>query len=197
MGETGATNSALKDREDLGGKNAGGLGEYGDIGELRITGVMISYYFICQTKLWLFAHNITMEHENENVRIGKEIHKSSYNRENKEIELPGIKLDFLKRGKKLEVHEVKKSKKMKDADRYQVLYYLYELHKRGVEAIGVLNYPLIREILKIEPSEEDFIEMEGILRDIKRIVSGPYIPPVYKKICRKCAYFEFCFGGIG
>lgn len=195
MGYTKSMDAEPGDGEDFGGKSGDWTG-YGDIGALHITGVMVSYYFICRTKLWLFAHHISMEQENENVRIGKEIHRSSYKREKREVELPGIKLDFVKRGKKLEVHEVKKSKKMKDADRYQLLYYLYELHRRGVDVTGVLNYPLIRETLKIEPSEDDFMEMERILEDIQRIVKGSYIPPVYKRICRKCAYFEFCFGGV-
>ncbi len=162
---------------------------------MHITGVMVSYYFICRTKLWLFAHNISLERENENVRIGKEIHESGYKREKKEVELPGIKMDFVRKGKRLEIHEIKKSKRMLEADRYQVLYYLYELREKGVDAVGVINYPLIKETVSIEPTEEDFREMEGIMREIKEIVEGPYIPPTYRKICRKCAYFEFCFGG--
>ena len=39
-----------------------------------LTGVEISYYFICKTKLWLFHHNIELEREHENVKIGKQIH---------------------------------------------------------------------------------------------------------------------------
>ena len=182
-------------RTELGDGSSEHRTEHGDIGALRITGVMVSYYFICHTKLWLFAHHISMERENENVRIGKEIHEAGYKREKKEVELPGIKLDFVRKGNRLEIHEVKKSKRMKAAGRYQVLYYLYELRRRGVDAVGVLNYPLIKETVRIEPSEDDFMEMESILRDIRRIVSGPYIQPEYRKICRKCAYFEFCFGG--
>ena len=162
---------------------------------LRITGVMISYYFICYTKLWLFAHHIGLEREHENVRIGKEIHESSYSRERKEVQLPGMKMDFIRKGDTLEIHEVKKSSRMANADRYQVLYYLYELRKRGIEADGIIHYPLLRETLHLNPTEDSFREIERIIHEIKEIVSGPFPAPVRKRICAKCAYYEFCFGG--
>ncbi len=160
-----------------------------------ITGVMVSYYFICRTKLWLFAHNITLERDYDAVRQGKEIHENSYRREKREIELPGMKLDFVRKGNALEIHEVKKSKKMTDADRYQLLYYLYRLHEMGIEATGILNYPLLKDTLEVIPDEKDFARMQEIEEEIRRIIAGPYIEPKYRKICRKCAYFEFCFGG--
>ena len=163
---------------------------------VRITGVMISYYFICHTKLWLFAHNISLEREHENVKIGREIHRTGYKREKKEIELPGMKLDFIKKGDVLEIHEVKKSRKMMAADRYQVIYYLYELRKRGIEAKAVINYPVIRETLHMNPTEDDFRRIEEIKQEIKEMVSGPFPAPKRKRICPKCAYYEFCFGGI-
>lgn len=160
-----------------------------------ITGVMVSYYFICRTKLWLYSHNITLERDYDAVRQGKEIHENSYKREKKEIELPGMKLDFVRKGDVLEIHEVKKSRKMKEADRYQLLYYLYRLDSMGIRATGVLNYPLLKETVRIVPDAEDFEKIKRIEEEIKRIISGPYIEPKYRKICRKCAYFEFCFGG--
>ena len=170
--------------------------EHEGLESMRITGVMISYYFICRTKLWLFAHNITLERENENVRIGREVHEVSYRREKKEVELPGMKMDFIRKGDVLEIHEVKKSRKMMAADRYQVIYYLSELRKRGVEARAVINYPMIRETLHMNPTEDDFQRIEEIKREIKEIVSGPFPEPERKRICPKCAYYEFCFGGI-
>ena len=44
----------------------------------NVTGTQINYYFICKTKLWLFSHHIQMEHENEDVQIGKLIHDTRY-----------------------------------------------------------------------------------------------------------------------
>lgn len=168
-----------------------------DIESMRITGVMISYYFICHTKLWLFAHNISLEREHENVKIGREIHKSSYKREKKEVELPGMKVDFIRKGEVLEIHEVKKSNKMVYADRFQVIYYIHELRRRGVMARGIIHYPTTKETLHLDPTEDDFSRLEGIMGEIKDIVNGDFPMPKRKKICPKCAYYEFCFGGVG
>ncbi|MFQ5640702.1 MAG: Dna2/Cas4 domain-containing protein, partial [bacterium] len=33
----------------------------------NITGVMMNYYHICHTELWLFAHDIQMEQESDLV----------------------------------------------------------------------------------------------------------------------------------
>jgi CRISPR-associated exonuclease, Cas4 family len=84
---------------------------------------------------------------------------------------------------------------MEDAHRYQLLYYLYYLHQRGVDAIGVLNYPLLNKKEIIEPKEKDFEEMEKIMDSIRLIVSGDMPLPVKRRLCKKCSYYEFCFGG--
>ena len=134
---------------------------------MSITGVKINYYFICKTKLWLFSHNIQMERESEAVSMGKLIHESRYQRTKKDVIIDNtISIDFMKKGDVLEVHDIKKSKKMEEAHKWQLLYYLYFLHKRGVEAVGVINYPLLNKKEVIDPSENDFEEIEKILEDI-------------------------------
>lgn len=161
---------------------------------VHITGVMVSYYFVCHTKLWLFAHNITMEREHGAVEMGRSLHETSYRRDRREMSFPGAKMDFVRRGRVVEVHEVKKSRRMERADRFQLLYYLYVLRGVGVDAVGVLNYPVTREVVRVVPSDEDFREMERVLGEVERIVRGPFVRPEKKRICRKCAYFEFCWG---
>ncbi len=47
----------------------------------KINGTQINYYFICKTKLWLFSHNIQLEDEHENVKLGKFLHETSFKRE--------------------------------------------------------------------------------------------------------------------
>ncbi len=162
--------------------------------DMHITGVKVEYYYICHTKLWLFSHNITLERENELVEMGKLIHETSY-REHREVRIDDIAIDFIRRGENIEVHEVKKSSKMEKAHRMQVIYYLYYLKKRGIEARGVIDYPRARRRVEVELTPEDEREIEETLRDIERIVEGPAPPPRKKGICRKCAYYEFCFGG--
>lgn len=162
---------------------------------VRITGVKVNYYHVCKTKLWLFSHNINLEKENDSVAIGKMLHEDRYKKNLKNVTIGGISIDFVKAGKKLEIHEVKKSKKMDAADRAQLLFYLYYLRKKGFEATGILNYPLLNKTEKIELSTEDEISTERDIEDIKRIVLGSIPFPERNKICLKCAYQEFCFCG--
>jgi len=163
-------------------------------GAVRITGVKIDYYHICHTKLWLFSHNITLEPGHENVEIGKQLHEDRYKRDGKDVTIDNtISIDFVRRGSVIELHEVKKTKKMADADRAQLLFYLYYLKQRGVNAEGVINYPLIRETVQVTLTPVDEAGLRKDIREIERIVQGDMPHPKRKRICAKCAYLEFCF----
>lgn len=172
---------------------------YADIllDSVRITGVKVNYYHICKTKLWLFSHNINLERENDSVNIGKVLHEDRYKKNLKNVTIDGISIDFVKAGKRVEIHEIKKSKKMDAADRAQLLFYLYYLKKRGFDAVGILNYPLLNKTEKIEMNAEDEANTERENGEIKKIVLSSMPAPMHKKICLKCAYQEFCFCGKG
>lgn len=160
----------------------------------HVTGVQMNYYFICRTKLWLFSHLATMEHSSEAVALGKLAHEESYSRARKELKIGPISIDFVKKGDEIVLHEVKKSRKLERAHVYQMLYYLYYLNQKGVEARGVINYPLLRRTEEVVLSEAQEEEIEAILRDIDRIVNDKKPPePEKKGYCRKCSYFEFCW----
>ena len=60
----------------------------------KINGTQIDYYFICKTKLWLFSHNIQLEHQSENVKLGKILHEDSFKREKDYLIDNLIILDF-------------------------------------------------------------------------------------------------------
>ena len=80
--------------------------------EQRITGVMIYYYFVCKRKLWYFCHEINMEDENEDVMLGKLLDDTSYQRDEKHININNvINIDFIKEHG--ELHEIKKVKQLK------------------------------------------------------------------------------------
>lgn len=161
---------------------------------LEIKGVQVAYYFICHTKLWLFSHNAQMERESDSVAVGKIIHEESYPREKRELSLGGINVDFYKKGDEIVLHEVKKSRKMEESHRYQLLYYLYYLKQRGIEAKGVINYPLLRRTLDVALARDEVGVLESALRDIQRIVSLEQPPkPEKKPYCARCSYFEFCW----
>lgn len=162
-----------------------------------LTGTHISYYFICKTKLWLFAHNISLESESSLVQVGKEIHKSTYHRQRRAEAKRDIAPDFFRKRDVLYVHDIKKSSKMRMAHRMQMLFYLSNLKKRGVSAVGVINYPLERRREFVELNWKNKELLGDALEDIKRIVSQSSPPiPSKKRICPKCAYCEFCWSDI-
>lgn len=163
---------------------------------LRIIGTQINYYFICKTKLWLFSHHIQMEQESELVSLGKMIHKDSYKRDKKDQTIDNlISFDFVRKGDVLEIHEVKKSKKMSKAHHYQLLYYLYYLkNEKGItDAVGIIDYPKIRsrETLKLDERKEK--ELENIIRRIGNILNEEMPASQRVPACLKCAYYELCF----
>jgi len=158
-----------------------------------ITGVEISYYFVCKKKLWLFAHNVQMEHTSEAVQIGAKVHENSYKRKRKEITLDGIKLDFIEPGKGL-IHEVKKSKAVENAHLWQLKYYLYRLKQLGLDFSGKIDYPLIRKTENVYFDKSDEAGMDNILREIESIKRLDSPPPGERSgICKKCSYYEYCF----
>lgn len=160
----------------------------------EITGVMVYYYEVCKRKLWYFYNEIQMEQGNENVEIGKVIDEETYKRDKKHINIDNIiNIDFI-RSKGI-LHEVKKSNKIEEASILQVKYYLYFLKKREVDNIkGKIDYPLLKQSIDVELTDQDIILIEGILEDIKKIVALKNPPPLEKKkICKSCAYYDLCF----
>ena len=162
--------------------------------EIRVTGVYMQYFFVCKRKLWFFAKNLKMEEKSDLVTMGKQIDEHTFTREKKHIDIDNtISIDFI--GSKGTIHEIKKSSSMDRADIFQVKYYLYYLHKRGVTDIdGVINYPKLREKVKVELTTEDIVKIDSIIEEIAEILKKEIPPPVIKtKVCKKCAYYELCY----
>lgn len=159
-----------------------------------VTGVMFYYYFVCKRKLWFFINGIQMENENEDVVIGKLIDENTYQRENKHILIDEtINVDFIKSWKIL--HEVKKSSSIEEAGIWQIKYYIYFLRKRKIMIEkGILDYPRLKIRKEIFLSVEDERKIEDILNEIERIIESEEAPKLEnKKICKKCAYYEYCY----
>ena len=55
--------------------------------EKEVSGIMVYYYKVCKRKLWYFSNGITMEHNSEDVKIGKSIDEDSYYDEDKHINI--------------------------------------------------------------------------------------------------------------
>lgn len=161
----------------------------------KINGTQINYYFICKTKLWLFSHNIQLEHESDNVKLGKILHEDSFKREKDYLIDNLIDVDFIKIKDSIEIHEVKKTQKMNKSHEFQLLYYMYYLKtEKDIENIkGFLDYPKNRKKKEIFLTKEKENKIVKVIEDIHKINKNPMPKPKKSKICRKCAYFEFCF----
>jgi len=158
-----------------------------------ITGTQVNYYLICRRKLWLFSHNINMEHTSEAVEIGALVHEHSYERKNKELVFDGIKIDFFDKNHGV-IHEVKKSKKMEEAHFWQLKYYIHHFRKLGLQVTGKIDYPLIRKTQSVELTEDDELKLAAMLDDIVKINEQELPPPIIKaKICKQCSYYELCY----
>jgi len=160
-----------------------------------VIGTMVWYYFVCKREVWLSSRNLMPDEEAEPLDIGRAIHEVHYKRFRKEISMEGIKIDMVRsESGSLIVNEVKTSSKYLKAAKFQLLYYLYRLKLRGIEATGVLLIPRERKRIRVILDEENEKELEEAIEDIKRIVQLERPPPpVRTPFCRKCAYNEFCW----
>lgn len=165
-----------------------------------MTGTHINYYFVCQRKLYLFDHHVTMEHTSDLVHLGRLVHEESYERDAREIfqiELPGgesFRLDRITADGV--IHEIKKSESMEEAHVWQLKFYLWCLKQQDIWPLrGVLEYPKQRQTMPVELSEDDDKQLCEIQQEITSICAQPQPPRVSKMpICKKCAYNEFCWG---
>ncbi len=160
----------------------------------QISGTMFYYYFVCKRKLWFFSNGIQLEEDNEDVILGKLIDENSYSKELKHILIDNtVNIDFIKDWKIL--HEVKKQKSIEEAGVWQLKYYLYFLKIRGINIEkGILDYPKLKKREEVFLSKDDEKKIKEILSEIEKITLMEKPPELEKlKICKKCAYFEYCY----
>jgi len=123
------------------------------------------------------------------------IGEETYKRDKKEILFGSIKIDLVKKESgNTVVAEIKKSSKGINAARMQLLFYLYRLKKRGIDAKGELLIPKEKKKIAVELDKATEEKLKDALVKIELIITSE-LPPVPQKIpfCRKCAYFEFCW----
>lgn len=94
------------------------------------------------------------------------------------------------------VGEVKSSSKMEEADRAQLLYYLFVLEQMGIYRKGKIHYPKEKRVDEIELTDKNREEIPQWLAQIQQIIQLDK-PPKKKKFryCTKCAYYSFCWVG--
>lgn len=159
---------------------------------IDVSGLLFSYSYLCERKVWLYYHKINFENEHKNVQLGKQIDESSYSRFEHSISVDGIiNIDYIKNNI---VYEVKKSNSREDMSIAQVKYYLYILRKKGINMDGQINYPLLKKCTQVVLSKEDEKQIEERIEIVKELCNLD-VPPEVKQIksCKNCAYFDFCF----
>lgn len=161
----------------------------------NITGTLISYYFICKTKLWLHANRINLEDNSEDVRIGKVLHEINEERSKlAEIKIDNIRIDKLTSEY---LTEFKKSDSDPEAVKWQVLLYLYKLEQKGLSRKGKVEFHEKSNTTKteiIELHEDNKKALLEVLEAISKLIDQPTPPtPKWANKCKKCAYYEYCF----
>lgn len=163
--------------------------------DFQVTGTLIWYYYICKREVWLLAHQIEANQDDENMLMGKIIGENSYKRDKKEIDLGNAKLDLIRtENGDLVVGEVKKSTRFIESATKQLLFYLLQLKEMGINARGELMIPEERKKIELLLDEKNEAEIKAAIEDIESIVRQELPPEVLKnKFCRNCAYAEFCW----
>jgi CRISPR-associated exonuclease Cas4 len=143
----------------------------------------------------VMARHLVPDEDDANIEIGRFIHETAYRREKKEINLGHAKIDLLKmENGELVVGEIKKSSRHLKSARMQLLFYLLQLKKMGIQARGELLFPTEKKKEDVILNEKNETEIYEIIEKIKEISSQEYPPPPVKiKYCRPCAYSEFCW----
>lgn len=113
-----------------------------------------------------------------------------------EVRIGGSVIDFYDPREKV-VHEIKKSAAKEEAHVWQVKYYLYLFGWEGIEGvIGLLEYPVLRETMWVELEESDRERLQHTEAEIREIIGAEDCPPpLPKRKCGPCSYYEFCYAG--
>lgn len=161
----------------------------------QITGTLVWYYAICPREAWLMAHEMEPEKDFGLLAEGRLNQEAHYKRATKELSLPGMRLDQVRReGGKLIVSEVKKSSRFLPATRLQLGYYLWRLSEEGMEASGEILVPAERKREIVELTRELKEDVESTVATIEALVQETRPPPAKKiPFCKRCAYAEFCW----
>ena len=163
----------------------------------NITGTLVWYYAICHRECWLIAHQIEANQDDDLLAQGRLNTEAHYQREEKEIELPGgVRVDKVRKEKgELVLSEIKKSSKFLPAAKLQLAYYLWVLEQEGVQATGEVLVPeeRKREEITLDDMRE---ELMTAMSTIQTLITEPKPPKAeWLHYCKTCAYAEFCWSG--
>ena len=181
---------------------------------VRVGGMLVGYYLLCERKAWLSMRGLWMEQESGRVALGRLAGENSYERKKKELMLTAEapegspaagtplvgKIDWadLEGGV---LHETKLSRKAEEAHRWQLRFYLWLLKLNEATRVGgepfrgELNYPKLRRTEPVELRPEHEERLAEIVRGLRRVAASE-TPPTRidrRSFCKKCAFEELCY----
>ena len=71
---------------------------YFDESTVEITGTLIWFYKICGREVWLMAHSIIPDQQDDNIDIGRFLHENTYQRNKKEIVFGNKRVASMRKG---------------------------------------------------------------------------------------------------
>jgi CRISPR-associated exonuclease Cas4 len=157
---------------------------------------MVNYYIHCKRQCWLFSNKLNLEDNSEEVRIGRILHQLKEEKaKKKEVAIDNIKIDKLTPEYLV---EIKKSDADLEAVKWQTLYYLYILREKGIDRKGKIEIidkkKENRKIHYTELTDELVFQLKEIISLIQELIERPIPPlPINKSICKKCAYYTYCY----
>ena len=159
-----------------------------------VNGTLINYYIHCKRQCYLFGNKLAMEDNEENVLIGRAIHKERAAQKNTEIAIDNIKLDKFT---KEYLTEVKKSDADIESAKWQLLYYLYVLKQKGIVRKGRLEFvekkKQAKKIIIVELTDDTEKQLLLYIKEIENLLQQDKIPePLIDSKCKKCAYYQYC-----
>lgn len=159
-----------------------------------ITGVMVQYYYTCHRELWFYANRINMNYDDDNIQIGRQIQRESYDENRKNVLIDGaIAIDVVE--DENAIYEVKKSSTLEKPAEMQLKYYQWYLQReKGLEMTGELVYPRERKRRDVELTEGDKRELEQAIEEIRDIIARDTPPEREEKpFCESCSFYDLCW----
>jgi CRISPR-associated exonuclease Cas4 len=156
------------------------------------------YYYVCKREVWFMARELHPNQEDTFLEIGRLIHENVYIRKRKEIKIANTKIDLIRKEKEnYIVGEIKKSSRYLLPSKMQLIFYLYQLKRQGIDLKGELMIPKERKRIAVELNKEYEEELKSTIKEIREIINKDK-PPEGKKVkwCRRCAYNEFCWAEV-
>lgn len=159
---------------------------------LRVTGVMVQYYYVCKRELWFESRNLEIDRENATVVRGTRVDETAYSDKRENLHLGMVSLDLLDDGR---VVEVKPSSILTEPAEMQLSYYLWYLDRvANIQRDGVLAHPRERKRDPVKLTAKRRKKVEAAIRGIHDVVSRSSPPAAEEKpFCESCAYHDFCW----